>query len=185
MQTLENKKLNEKIIKLNELICENKQNIRLFNTEMDLKEVRTTFFLRIFLIFEETLMDMSKNHETLANKTKELETLNSCHVQKLENFERKQSALEVENMILKEKLQEIEELKMKEKLLQGMILNNKKILNDFELDLSVLRQSKENLDKIEVIKIKILYFSILLKVSKFSINTSFPMLFKSFFRRGV
>ena len=95
-------------------------------------------------------MEMSKNHEILANKSKELETLNSIHLQMTENFERRKSALEVENLILTEKLNQIEELKIKQQLLKQTIKNNEETLIECELDVSVLRQSKENLDEFEV-----------------------------------
>ena len=95
-------------------------------------------------------MEMSKNHEILANKSKELETLNSIYLQMTENFERRKSALEVENLILTEKLNQIEELKIKQQLLKQTIKNNEETLIECELDVSVLRQSKENLDEFEV-----------------------------------
>ena len=96
------------------------------------------------------MLDMSKNPEILANKTREFENLNNFFSQKYDNFDRIKKALEVENAIFTEKKLEIEELNIKKNKVYELLNINSETLNDLEQDVLMMRQSKENLEKIKV-----------------------------------
>lgn len=72
------------------------------------------------------------------------------YTQKKENYERFKSALDVETAILETKNQELSLLKAKIKKIKEEIRENEENLQDLELDITILKQSKENLANIQV-----------------------------------